>query len=277
VLGPNVYLRINDIQRAGTASDYVAVYLTACRQGDASNSPACADGGTPASDIVAPTLSDALPLYVTPKTALPADLRTSLVPSGAVAIHVQDDGFAREYSVRVDGGAYHSLRLANASGDIVVNDPSLLVFGNHRLDIRAQAAGHYETLGEPQTLDLELDAERPLAIIEPQTDAGRVVALRVSATDLVSAPDAITLQWRGNNASAWQTVAQGALLDDSILRRVDTVSVRAIDHAGNISDIVSYAWQTPAAKSSRGCRSGGDASLLALALVAVIRRRRSAQ
>ncbi len=278
VLGPDVYLRINDIQRAGTANDYVAVYLTACKNGDASNGAACTDGGTPASDIVAPTLSDALPLYVAPQAPLPADLRTSLVPAGRVAIHVQDDGFAREYSVRVDGGAAHSLTLANAHGDIVVASPALTVFGNHRLEIRSQAAGHYETLGAPKVLDLELDAERPLAVIEPQTEAARIVALRVSATDLVSAPDAITLQWRGTTStgvSAWHPTAQGAVLDAALLREVDNLQLRAVDHAGNVSDIVTYAWQTSANKRGHGCHNSGDVSLIVFALLGIVLRRRA--
>ncbi len=280
VLGPDVYVRINDVQRAGDSNDYLAVYLTACAKNDPDAPPVCADGGSPADDLVAPTLSTALPLYVQPEKPLPAVLRTSLVPAGALAVHVQDDGFARQYAVRVDTGLYNSLVRADANGDIVVKSPALLTFGEHRLEIRSQVGGHYETLASaPKILDVELDAERPLATITPLDAFG---GLRLSASDLVSKPENIAIEWRGVGAagiSTWHSGVQGEVLTPEMLHDVYNLELRATDHAGNISEVVTYAWQSPPAHSASrfGCHAAGQSSLLALIAVALffVRRRRA--
>lgn len=280
-LGPNVYMRINDVQRSGVNNDYLAAYLTMCTLGDPTNQAVCADGGVPARDLAAPVLSDALPLYVRPAQPLPPSLRTSTVPAGALALHVEDGGAAREWAVRVDTGVYQSLQRANARGDIVVDSPQLLVLGKHTLQVVSQAAGHYETLSEPQEVFVELDSERPLAMVDRAEDG-----LIVSAKDLVSAPQEIHLELRTvgeNGQSRWRPSMQGETLGAAALAGVYNVEVRATDHAGNVSDVTTYNWAHPpqiTAAQGCGCHTtgSGDASFLVFALAFFfIRRSRRAR
>jgi MYXO-CTERM domain-containing protein len=154
--------------------------------------------------------------------------------------------------------------------------------GKHHLQIVSQAAGRYETLSAPQALDVELDSERPLAQIDRSGDG-----LRVSATDLISAPEDIRLELRtvgANGPSAWRASTQGEVLTAAALSGVYSVEVRATDHAGNVSDVAAFAWAAAPPKvvgagQGCGCRSGGQADLLFLAaglalFIARSRRRR---
>jgi MYXO-CTERM domain-containing protein len=302
--GAPIFVRINDVQKAGSNDDFLAVYLTLCddmETKDIANRICCDQaktgglcGTVPIHDepfALVPSVSPELPLYALPARPLPESLRAELTPTGVVAVHVQAPAapstLARpsyRYAVRVDGGALLSPQYANERGDVIVDSPRLMLAGRHHLDILAERPGEPQSLGDVTAgLDLEIDPERPRVWIEQDA-----LGYLVQGEDLVTPKDELLVEARfvdANGKGSWQRVRAGDRLIPAHGDR--SLEARATDRVGNVSQLVAQMLPTeptPTAsnRSGCGCRSadqsidaGGLFAALAITLLWWRRRRAS--
>jgi hypothetical protein len=285
--GAAIYMKINDVQRAGNANDFLAVYMTLCDEADTLDitNRVCCDqvkasglcGTVPVRDELSvfsetPFVSDALPLY-----ALPGSLHADTRPTGVVAIHVEAPGpqpRLHRYGVKIDGGALLSPAYPNERGDLIIDSPRLQIAGTHKLQLLADKPGEPESLGAfTSELSIEIDPERPRVWITENSDS-----YTVDAEDLVTEKEALVMEARFvdlDGRGAWQRVARGERLYPSAGAR--SIEARAYDRAKNVSSLAAQA--IPVTKTERsGCACGasagtGNETLLLGVLVLLLRRR----
>lgn len=280
-LNAPVYVRINDIQRAGANKDFIAAYATMC---DARNprDTVCKEPPPPApvrdALLAVPTfLDDSSALYRTPDVALPATLRAEVVPTGMARIHVSNSEHQNqlEYTAIVDSGTPTTLALADDAGDLWISSPWLKLPGRHQVRIMAQQRAAYATLATIGEAVIEVDADRPLVTLTPGARGANVV---VTAKDSVSTSDELRLEaaiTTGQPGAEWMPVANGQTL---ALRPGETLQARATDHAGRVSEVVSFAVPKDANRASSkeflaamrsgcGCHSTDTNDLAVWALV----------
>ncbi|MCA9573858.1 MAG: hypothetical protein KC668_00435 [Myxococcales bacterium] len=195
------------------------------------------------------------------------------LPRLEVAFEAQaGDGSLREYSYRLDGGAFSPFQAATYA---VIEDAALLRQGEHTLTVRSRPVGS-DSFGSVGTQTFVVDATAPM--VELSSDGRTFWAL-----DTVESQR--TLAYRTRTASApWSTWRPVGTAEVQLGAPVDALEVR--DSSGNVAStqVGLRGLPPPSATGCDGCATQGSRApgaggwfALTLVLVALVRvgRRRA--
>lgn len=263
-LNAPIYVRLNDIQRAGNNADFLAAYATMC-DARAPKDTVCL---TPPPPTPARVALSADALYREPQAGLPTSWRIEAEPTGWARVRVSDGPSSDEYTVVINGGTPSTLSQPDAEGYVWVKSPWLQLPGRHRALVRKQPHHQYSALADVGEVTIEVDADRPLVSLQA-TARG----VRVLASDNVSQAEEVRVQGqlRQGDGSAEPVVL--AVGQELALQPGQVLTVVGTDHAGRSSEVASFsarrAAQAGEGRSGCGCRQSDDADPVVLALVFV--------
>lgn len=215
-------------------------------------------------------------LQVPPTEAFSAYTSPPQIPRVMLALDAEGAELEElEFRTRVDSGCWTPW---SAERDRAVEHGMFLFQGRHRIEVQARIAGRPET-ADPAPVELEviIDTLAPELTLTPVGDD----RLEVEARDMVSAAEAIRLEWRASGEDAWLPVEDGVI---DVPPEADEVEVRGTDEAGNVGvrrHAIRGRLPTDGGSGCGGCataeRGGDQASvilLLGLLAGALIWRRR---
>lgn len=134
---------------------------------------------------------------------------------------------AVEYSYRLDRGFWHAW---SPSADIVVDDPYLMLQGQHTIEVKSRVAGQpYTEDRSPALVTVTFDVDAPS--VHTVQRAGRV---RIEASDLVSPPEAIKVRFGFDDEPLGDWTDLKALQPLTAPEGAASVTIEAMDEAGNV-------------------------------------------
>ncbi len=258
--GAPIFLRVNEIFRDGIQQDYLTLTmtLTSSRTGNLSLA-----AQTYAS--VHPTEPELLERMESKAPNRPDRLRQ--MPTGRVRLNVgtgQVEERALEYQLRVDGGLWRNFHRARPDGTVLIEDPHLMIPGDHQVEVRARYQDDYQTLDPtPVELSVRVDPFAPSLSARPNAQG---VEVRVQDSETKNGAE-LSLELRLDGGE-WSPVAMNAMteapqkaaaqLDMAMLGSAQLLELRARDASGNTSSVASVklglrAAQPDAQDSPSGC------------------------
>jgi hypothetical protein len=270
-------VQVNEIVRDGSNQDFLTLSLTLT---DPSMRPA---------RFVADTSARVAP----GEEAMARDLEGRRFATGRVVLEVEGRGRhgaeepgELEYQHRLDGGPWSAF----APGPrLYIDDPRLLVIGEHEVLVRARVVGSPLTIDRsPAVVRFVVDPLAPRLTLARSDDGA---AIRFDVKDELTPPERILLSWRMDEGRFTEPMPAGAFAASGLpivsLPDGETLHVRAHDEAGNVSEPVSTRVRATHGRTSAspqpgcggsGCSAGGSSApwgawLLLLAALALPLRR----
>jgi len=187
-----------------------------------------------------------------------------------------------EYTYKIGNGLWHTWR---PSGELVVDDPFLLMQGVHTIAVKSRVAGQPETEDpSPALLDVRMDIQAPVVNVAWNEHDG----LKVDGWDVVSDRTALSARYRFDDGSVSEWSELDALSDLPVPDGATNVTVEVKDEEGNVAQkqqglIRGRPSKTGTATEGCGCsvpgssnhRGLGAAALVGLGLMGLGLRRRA--
>lgn len=203
------------------------------------------------------------------------------LPWPEAVLQVQAEGQGTpEFSVRVDDGLWSDF-VRVEGGLLPLAHPRFVLQGRHVISVRARVSEDPHGISEPVEVGFVSDFDPPELSLKVDRSHDRLV---VAARDVVSEPSALQFAYRVGSGefSAFGPAREIAL---SAVEAQGGVTVRVQDEAHNVGEMM---WKTAQldlrdgalsppeapATSLVGCSTSPAAATLALALIALARRRR---